>query len=46
MDILLIELRRLRTERSEFRGTIDMLERFLGDFDRLASVQRIIGVPQ
>lgn len=45
MEILLTDLRRLRTEKPEFRATIEMIERFLGEFDKLASVQRIIGVP-
>lgn len=45
IEILLVELRKLRTQQPEFRIIIDLLERFLIDFDKLAAVQRIIGVP-
>jgi DNA repair exonuclease SbcCD ATPase subunit len=45
IDILLVELRKLRTQNPEFRIIIDLLERFLIDFDKLAGVQRIIAVP-
>jgi hypothetical protein len=43
--LLLVELRKLRTQHSEFKFIIDLLERFLIDFDKLAGLQRIIGVP-
>ena len=45
IEILLVELRKLRTQQPEFKIIIDLLERFLIDFDKLAAVQRIIGVP-
>lgn len=38
-------MRKLRTQQPEFKIIIDLLERFLIDFDKLAAVQRIIGVP-
>ena len=46
IDTLLTQLRTLRTSNPEFRITIDLIERFITDFDRLAAVQRIIAVPQ
>lgn len=42
----MVELRKLRTKHVEFKIVIDLLERYLIDFDKLAAVQRIIGVPQ
>lgn len=45
IEVLLIELRKLRTQHIEFKFVIDLLERFLIDFDKLAAVQRIIAVP-
>ena len=45
IDVLLVELRKLRTQHVEFKFIIDLLERFLIDFDKLAGLQRIIGVP-
>lgn len=45
IDILLVELRKLRTQHVEFKFVIDLLERFLIDFDKLAGIQRIIAVP-
>ena len=41
----MVELRKLRTQHAEFKIVIDLLERFLIDFDKLAAVQRIIAVP-
>lgn len=38
-------MRKLRTQNPEFKIIIDLLERFLIDFDKLAGVQRIIAVP-
>ncbi len=46
IEILLVELRKLRVQHVEFKIVIDLIERFLIDFDKLAAVQRIIGVPQ
>lgn len=45
IDVLLVELRKLRTQHVEFKFIIDLLERFLIDFDKLAGIQRIIAVP-
>lgn len=45
IEVLLVELRKLRTQHTEFKFVIDLLERFLIDFDKLAAVQRIIAVP-
>ena len=45
LDILLVELRKLRTSQPNLRGTIEILERFLTDFDRLAAAQRVVTVP-
>ena len=39
-------MRTLRTSNPEFRITIDLIERFITDFDKLAAVQRVIAVPQ
>jgi len=44
LDILLIELRKLLTAQPHLRGVIEIIERFLLDFDRLASAQRIVPV--
>jgi len=44
MELLLIQLRKLRTQNPEFKLIIDLLEGFLVDFEKLASVQRIVGV--
>ena len=35
----------MKTTQPNLRGTIDVVERYLGDFDRLAAVQRVIGIP-
>lgn len=45
LEILLVELRKLKSTQPNLKGTIDVVERYLGDFDRLAAVQRVIGVP-
>jgi hypothetical protein len=37
-------LRQLRSSQPNFRGIIDIIERFLIDFDRLAAAQRIVSV--
>jgi hypothetical protein len=44
MELLLIELRKLRVQNPEFKLIIDLLEGFLVDFDKLAAIQRIVGV--
>lgn len=45
LEVLLVELRKLRTQQPQFKITIDLLEKFLIDFDKLAAVQKIIAVP-
>lgn len=40
----MVELRRLRTTQPALAGHIDLLERYLTDFDRLAALQRIVPV--
>lgn len=37
-------MRQLRSSQPNFRGIIDIIERFLIDFDRLAAAQRIVSV--
>ena len=44
LDALLVELRRLRSSQPALAGHIDLLERYLTDFDRLAALQRIVPV--
>jgi hypothetical protein len=44
LDIIITELRRLRTSQPALSSQIDLLERYLTDFDRLAAVQRIVAV--
>lgn len=44
LDALLVELRRLRTTQPALAGHIDLLERYLTDFDKLAALQRIVPV--
>jgi hypothetical protein len=39
-------LRKLKGNHGELRVYIDLLEKFLIDFDKLASIQRVIGIPQ
>jgi hypothetical protein len=41
---LLTELRRLRTQNPNLKATIDIIEKFLLEFDRLAQFQRIVQV--
>ena len=40
----MVELRKLRTAQPALIGIIELLERYLVDFDKLASVQRIVQV--
>ena len=42
--MVLVELRRLRSSQPALAGQIELLERYLNDFDRLAAVQRIVQV--
>ena len=42
LDILLEELRRLSVSQPNLRSNINLIERFLVDFDKLAAVQRIV----
>lgn len=44
IEILLVELRKLRGTQPHLSGVIDLLERYIVDFDRLAAVQRIVPV--
>ena len=44
LEILLVELRQLRTSQPNLRGVIEIIERFLLDFDRLAAAQRVVAV--
>ena len=44
MDILLVELRNLRTSQPHLLATINMIEQYLVDFEKLASAQRIVPV--
>jgi hypothetical protein len=44
LELILVELRKLRQTQPALSGQIDLLERYLTDFDRLAAVQRIIPV--
>jgi len=44
LDVLLVELRKLRTSQPGLIGIIELLERYLVDFDKLASTQRIVQV--
>ncbi len=39
-------MRKLKGNHGELRVYIDLLEKFLIDFDKLASIQRVIGIPQ
>ena len=43
-DILITELRKLKTRQPELVGVITIIERYLTEFDRLASVQRIVRI--
>lgn len=44
IEVLLIELRKLKNNQPDFRGYIDLIEKFLIEFDRFAAVQRIVAV--
>ena len=44
LEILLVELRKLRGTQPNLAGIIELVERYLIDFDRLASVQKIVPV--
>jgi hypothetical protein len=44
LEILLVELRQLRNSQPNLRGVIEIIERFLVDFDRLAAAQRVVSV--
>lgn len=44
LEILLVELRALRTAHPNLRAVIEIIERYLIDFDRLAAAQRIVTV--
>jgi len=44
LEILLVELRQLRNSQPNLRGVIEIIERFLLDFDRLAAAQRVVAV--
>jgi hypothetical protein len=43
-ESILIELRRLRTRQPELKTQIDLIERFLIEFDKLAMFQRIVQI--
>ena len=43
-DILLVELRKLKTRQPDLAGVIVIIEKYLTEFDRLAAVQRIVRV--
>jgi hypothetical protein len=44
LEILLVELRQLRTAHPNLRGVIEIIEKFLLEFDRLAAAQRVVPV--
>lgn len=44
LDIVLAELKRVRTSQPALAGVIELLERYALDFDRLAAAQRIVPV--
>lgn len=44
LEILLIELRKLKTSNPGLRANIEIIEKFLLEFDRLAAAQRIVTV--
>ena len=46
LEVLLIELRKLKTSNPGLRATIEIIEKFLLEFDRLAAGQRIVTVNQ
>jgi len=43
-EVLLVELRKLRTRFPELKAAIDLIEKWLIDWDRLAQFQRIVAV--
>lgn len=43
-EILLVELRKLRTRFPELKAAIDLIEKWLIDWDRLAQFQRIVAI--
>lgn len=45
LEVILTELRRLRNNQPGLSAQIDLLVKYLADFDRLAGLQRIVGVP-
>lgn len=46
LEVLLGELRKLKSSNPGLRSTIEIIEKFLSEFDRLAASQRIIRVPE
>ena len=44
LEIVLTELRKLKVSQPHLSGIIDLLERYFVDFDKLASIQRIVAV--
>lgn len=44
LEILLVELRQLRTAHPNLRVVIEIIEKFLLEFDRLAAAQRVVAV--
>lgn len=46
LDVLLVELRKLKSSNPGLRATIEIIEKFVVEFDRLASAQRIVTVPK
>jgi hypothetical protein len=44
LEILLVELRQLKNSNPNLRGVIEIIERFLLEFDRLAAAQRVVAV--
>ncbi len=41
---MLVELRKLKSTQPNISGIIELLERYIVDFDKMASVQRIVPV--
>lgn len=46
MEILLTELRKLRTKEPSLVVVIEIIEKFLVEFDRLAQMRRVVGVKE
>jgi hypothetical protein len=44
LEVLLIELRKLMVSNPNLRTVIEIIERFLLEFDRLAAAQRVVAV--